>query len=141
MSKTLLIGKAKELYVATVLVAENLHVYFPLVDNGFDLLVTSQDGVRFLPVQVKYKSKRTGFGLKRADVDKFVKANAVIAFGSEEAEVENFYFFPARDYAEKAEDRDRGDDKLVVYQTNSQDWTMQYKGKAGIARSFSYVAS
>ena len=141
MSKTLLIGKAKELYVATLLVNEHLHVYFPLVDNGFDLLVTSRDGTKFLPVQVKYKQSRTGFSLKRSDAEKFIQANAVIAFGSGVAELDNFYFFPAKEWAEKAEDRSRGDDKIVVYQSSDQVWASQYKGEAGIKRAFESVTS
>lgn len=139
MSKTLLIGKAKELYVATLLVAEHLHVYFPLVDNGFDLLVTSKGGTESLPVQVKYKSSRTGFGLKRADADKFCKANAVLAFGSVDANIDNFYFFPAKEWNTKAEDRERGDDKLVVYQSNNKEWTSQYQGRVGILKAFASV--
>jgi hypothetical protein len=92
----MLIGKAKELYVATLLVAERLHVYIPLVDNGFDLMVTSSAGAKFLSVQVKYKNSRTGFSLRRADAARFEKANAVIAFGTGEAGLNNFYFFQQR---------------------------------------------
>lgn len=141
MSKTLLIGKAKELYVATLLVAEHLHVYFPLVDNGFDLLVTSNDGKTFLPVQVKYKNTRTGFSLKRADSDQFVNANAVIVFGEGTAELDNFYFFPAKEWKEWAKDRARGDGKLVVYlsDANARVWAAQFRGGAGIKRAFESV--
>lgn len=139
MSTTLLIGRAKELYVATLLVGERLHVYLPLVDNGFDLLVTSSDGTKFLPVQVKYKNSRTGFSLKRADVDQFVKANAVIAFGSGTADLENFYFFPAKEWVRQAEDRARGDDKLVVYMAKSQEWAARFKGSRGIHAAFKSV--
>jgi len=34
MSKTLLMGKARELYAATLLAAQVLHVYLPVADNG-----------------------------------------------------------------------------------------------------------
>ena len=139
MSKTLLIGNAKKLYVATLLVGEHLHVYFPLVDNGFDLLVKSSDGRKFLPVQVKYKNSRSGFSLKRADVNQFVNANAVIAFGSGTAELDNFYFFPANEWEREAEDRSRGDDKLVVYLAKSQEWAAQFKGSRGIKTAFKSV--
>jgi hypothetical protein len=59
MPDTSLIGKAKELQVASQLVAAGIYVYFPLLDNGFDLLAANQTGTRFLPVQVKYKKRRT----------------------------------------------------------------------------------
>lgn len=139
MSQTLLIGKAKELYVATLLFAENLHVYFPLVDNGFDLLVTSKDGSRFLPVQVKYKASRTGFSLDREDVNKFVHAKAVLAFGSGEASLDNFYFFPAEEWAKRAVDNSRQDNKLVAYLSREREWAEQHKGKVGIDKCFELV--
>lgn len=135
MSETLLIGKAKELYVATLLVAQRLHVYLPLVDNGFDLMVTSSDGTKFVPVQVKYKSSRTGFSLKRKDAEQFERARAVIAFGSGDAALESFYFFPAGEWASKAKDRLRGDDMEVVYLTEegTREWASQFRGKSGLA--------
>lgn len=147
MSKTVLIGKAKELYVATLLVAKHLHVYFPLVDNGFDLLVTSSDGSKFLPVQVKYKNSRRGCGLKRADAKKFKKCNAVLAFGSDTAEPDDFYFFPAKEWASKAKDRARGkdrarrDDMLFVYLAKNQnkEWAKKFIGKPGIDLAFKSV--
>lgn len=136
MSKTALIGKAKELYVATLLVAEHLHVYFPLVDNGFDLVVASKDGTKFLPVQVKYKSSRTGFSLNRSDAEKFGNCKAVLAFGSETADIDNFYFFPAEEWASKSEDRERGDNKIVVYLTKHEKWAEDFRGKVGLLRAF-----
>ncbi|MCY4747514.1 hypothetical protein NYO99_21290 [Pelomonas sp. UHG3] len=139
MSKTALIGKSKELYVATLLVTRHLHVYFPLVDNGFDLVVTSTDGRFHVPVQVKYKESRTGLTLHRDDAEKFRLANAVLAFGSGSADVENFYFIPAREWCERAEDRARGDNKLAVYFSEDKVWADQYLGNAGIDRSFASV--
>ncbi len=136
MSNTLLIGKAKELHVATLLVAKHLHVYFPLVDNGFDLLVTNSDGTKFLPVQVKYKRSRTGFSLKRTDAKKFQNCNAVLAFGSGTAQSAEFYFLPAQQWASKVEDRGRGDDRLVVYLTKHREWAKQFVGDAGIDLAF-----
>lgn len=138
MSDTALIGKAKELYVATLLVARRLHVYFPLVDNGFDLIATTPDASRFLPVQVKYKAERSGFALKRTDAEKFGAADAVLAFGSEKADEDSFYFFPGREWLKIAteQDRGRGDDKLVVYLAESRDWTEGFRGRVGIERAF-----
>ena len=140
MSETALIGKAKELYVATLLVGRRLHVYFPLVDNGFDLIVTTPDGGRFLPVQVKYKAKRTGFSLKRCDAERFAKVDAVLAFGSESARADQFYFFPAREWMKRAtqQDRNRGDDKLVAYMTGDE-WEKPFQGEAGIDLAFEAV--
>lgn len=136
MSRTLLIGKAKELYVATLLVGKHLHVYFPLVDNGFDLLVTSKDGAKFLPVQVKYKNSRSGFALKRADAEKFRQCNAVLAFGSQEADEDSFYFFSAAEWWSKVDDRGRADDKVVVYLNGNEDWASKFRGEAGIDIAF-----
>lgn len=140
MSETALIGKAKELYVATLLVGRRLHVYFPLVDNGFDLIVSKPDGSEFLPVQVKYKAERTGFSLKRCDAIRFSKVGAVLAFGSEAAREDHFYFFPAADWMKRAteQDRHRGDDRLVAY-INGDGWEKPYLGEMGINLAFARV--
>ena len=139
MSRTALIGRAKELYVATLLVGRGLHVYFPLVDNGFDLIVTKPDGSDFLPVQVKYKSARTGFSLKKVDGLRFAAVNAVLAFGAEEANENGFYFFPAAAWLQRAQDRGRRDDKLVVYLAEDREWAEPYRGTKGIELAFAKV--
>jgi hypothetical protein len=141
MSTTALIGKSKELYVATLLVARHLHVYFPLVDTGFDLVAVSADGKTFIPIQVKYKQTRTGFTLSRQDAEKFKNCNAVLAFGSGSAEIDNFYFFPSSEWAQRCEDRGRADDRVVVYLSKHQDWAERYRGNAGLDKTFCALQS
>lgn len=141
MSATSLIGKSKELYVASLLVAKNLHVYFPLVDTGFDLVAVSPDGKQFLPIQVKYKQLRTGFTLSRRDCEKFRNCDAVLAFGSGKADIESFYFFPSKVWAKKAEDRRRADDKVVVYLSEHEKWAEKYKGNVGLELAFRKVCT
>lgn len=139
MSESSLIGKAKELYVATLLINRRLHVFTPLVDNGFDLVVAKRDGTEFIPVQVKYKGTRSGFSLDRKDALRFAQAGAVLAFGSGEDLVEKeFYFFPAKSWLDHAQASDQGrkDDKLVVYMTQSADWAAQFAGRRGIETAF-----
>lgn len=137
MSRTALIGKAKELFVATLLVGRGLHVYFPLVDNGFDLIATTPDGSDFLPIQIKYKANRTGFTLKKADGDKFENADAVLVFGStDKADEDTFYFIPAREWRTMVEDRGRGDGKVSVYLTKNHEWAEKFKGAKGIDLAF-----
>lgn len=138
MSESSLIGKAKELYVATLLVGRKLHVYFPLVDNGFDLVVGKRDGTDFIPVQVKYKAVRSGFSLERNDAERFAEAGAVLAFGSgDKLDEEKFYFFPAAEWLEVAQGRDRArkDEKLVVYSQDAE-WAKRYCGQRGIDEAF-----
>jgi len=136
MSNTALIGKSKELYVATLLVARQIQVYFPLVDTGFDLVALSSDGKRFLPIQVKYKQARTGFTLSRDDAKKFKDCDAVLAFGSGSADIDNFYFIPSKEWAEKVDDRDRKDNKVAVYLSEHAKWAEKYKGSAGLDNAF-----
>ena len=139
MSNTSLIGKAKELFVATLLVNRKLHVFLPLVDNGFDLVVARPDGRGFLPVQVKYKAFRSGFSLDRDDARKFVEANAVLAFGAgEELREENYFFIPAKAWMEAAatQDTERQDNKLVVRLALSNEWAEQFRGSKGIDAAF-----
>lgn len=132
----MLVGKAKELYVATLLVNRGLHVFTPLVDTGFDLVVGRPDGKRYLPVQVKFKNERTGYSLKKADAEKFRGCDAVLAFGAGLADEDAFHFFTARDWWSKAEDRGRRDDKVVVYAAGNEEWLEQFRGARGIAKAF-----
>lgn len=140
MSETSLTGKAKELYVATLLVNRRLHVFLPFVDNGFDLVVAKPDGTGFIPVQVKYKTSRSGFSLDRDDAEKFFKADAVLAFGSgDDLKEENYYFIPAKSWMEaaKTQDTERQDNKLVVrFSLVDDKWKEQFRGSRGIDAAF-----
>lgn len=144
MQDTSLIGKAKELHAASQLIAAGIYVYFPLVDNGFDLLASNQTGTAFLPVQIKYKKSRTGFTLHRADVQKFEKAGAVVVFGSGgDNGRTDFWYFPIAVWMTRAQDRDRSDEKVAVYLTkdDNRQWASQYLNESGISRAFASLLS
>ena len=81
MANTQLIGKAKELEVAGLLVANSIYVYLPLIDNGYDLLASNRKGTKFIPVQVKWKKTRSGLTLTKKDIARFTKTSVVLAFG------------------------------------------------------------
>ena len=138
MSKSLLIGKSKELFVATELARRYLHIYLPLVDNGFDFVVNNPTATSFVPVQVKYKQARTGFTLKRTDGERYAACDAVIIFCDGEALLKEAYFFPARDWRQRAlqEDRSRSDGKLSVYLSSSNDWADRFRGDNGLLLAF-----
>ena len=55
-----LTGKSKEPEVASRLVDEGFYVFWPFVDKGFDLIVTDENGKKFVPIQVKYRTKDPG---------------------------------------------------------------------------------
>ncbi len=139
MSETQLIGKAKELQVASQLVATGLYVFFPLVDNGFDLVVTNKSATCFIPVQVKYKQRRSGFSLHKDDVKKFEPTKSVIAFGSADgAKSTNYWYIPIKCFVDRAIDSGRKDGMHVVYWSNDDnaDWKQSFLNEKGIARAF-----
>lgn len=141
MTRSLLIGKSKELFVASQLAAQHLHIYFPLVDNGFDFVVSDPTGTVFIPVQVKYKQSRTGFTLKRTDDSRYLHSKAVVVFCSGKASVDETWYFPFDEWLKqaKAEDRGRPDGKLSVYLSSSARWAEDYRGDKGLRRSFKDV--
>ncbi|HEX5442977.1 MAG TPA: hypothetical protein VFW87_04070, partial [Pirellulales bacterium] len=51
VGNTLLVGRAKELEVAGMLIRNGIYVFWPLVDPGADLLATNRDASRCVPVQ------------------------------------------------------------------------------------------
>jgi hypothetical protein len=139
MSNSQLVGKAKELNAASILVENDLYVFFPLVDNGFDLVVSNKTGTKFIPVQVKYKEKRSGFSLNINDAEKFKTANAALIFCSKDQtrEVTKFWFIPASEWYTKSEDRKRKDNMRVVYFKGNSDWVSQYEDVDGLKNTFS----
>ncbi|WBY01530.1 hypothetical protein PE066_19020 [Ramlibacter tataouinensis] len=145
MSETSLIGKAKELAVASQLVRMGIHVFMPLVDNGIDLIAASSDGAVLVPVQVKYKATRTGFSLDAKKAAGYPKTT-VLAFGAEghdqRAELETFHFFPVLDWLHEAEKHATGreDGKLVVYSGKSdREWIVNHRGDRGIRGAFAAI--
>lgn len=137
-SSTSLLGKAKELEVAGALVRNRLYVFFPLVDAGFDLVVTNQLGIEFIPVQVKYRAKDPGLGLKRTDIDLFKGTKVVIAWviGTGESQPERRWYVPFSDWREKAKDPNRTDGLVYVSIGESESWLSKYEGDSGIRHSF-----
>jgi hypothetical protein len=146
MSETSMIGKAKELAVASQLVRLGVHVYLPLVDDGIDLIAASNTGTVLMPIQVKYKASRTGFALDEGKVKDYPE-NTVLVFGtgpeSTDAD-ETFHFFPITEWRTEAEKHgaQREDGKLVIYNSKlAQGWAVRYSGDAGIRRAFAAILS
>lgn len=141
---TSLLGRAKELHAASILIANKVYVYQPLVDNGFDLLASNRTGTQFIPVQVRFKSKRTGFTIEQDELEKFQQAGAVLAFCSlspipgdgVKTDETIFWFVGIEEFIKAA--RQRGDGKHVVTWSEypgHKDWL----GKDGIAKAFKAV--
>lgn len=144
VSDTSLIGKAKELAVASQLVRMGVHVFMPLVDNGIDLIAASKDGKVFVPVQVKFKASRSGFALDGSKAHGY-PPTTVLAFGADAlsaTEPEEFYFFNVVDWLAEAEKHatDREDRKLVVYNSRTdRDWLDERKGEDGLKLAFAAI--
>ena len=129
-----LLGKAKELQVAGALIEEGLYVFFPLVDTGFDLVVTSDKGTMFIPVQVKFRARDPGLGLKPQDIARFEDTGVVVAWVI--SSIENSWYIPFVDWHKRAKAPDRADGLKYISIRESESWLSAYKGSAGIFRAF-----
>lgn len=133
---TTLIGRAKELEVAGMLIRNGIYVFWPLVDTGADLLATNRDASRCIPVQVKYAAKKSALGLNRADMKRFKKPNTVVAFVVGTAERQRAWFLPFQEWAKKCVDRNRRDERIYVRIRENAGWLAGFEGDAGIRRVF-----
>jgi hypothetical protein len=135
---TALIGKAKELEVAGLLVRNGLYVFFPLVDTGADLVVADRLGRHFVPVQVKYRRKDPALGLYKKDVERFAGTNTVLAFINGVDNSQRRWFIPYSRWRKKATDRLNTPHRMAyVTISKSEDWLRQYEGDGAIKRVFS----
>lgn len=144
MSDTSLIGKAKELAVASQLVRAGIHVFIPLVDNGIDLIAASRDGSVLVPIQVKFKASRTGFAFDAKKAEGY-PPSTVLAFGSDTdsaTEPQEFFFFNVAEWLGEAQKHATGreDGKLVIYNARAdQEWLAARSGERGLRRAFAAI--
>jgi hypothetical protein len=124
-----LIGKSKELYIASLLVDAGFYVFWPFVDKGFDLVVTNAEGRKFVPIQVKYREKDPALGLDRNDAEKFDGKDVFLAFliGN------RYWFLPFAKWKEMSVDRNRGDNKLYVTISKNEEKLKPFQGDNGLS--------
>jgi hypothetical protein len=135
MENSALVGRAKELEVASLLIRHKIYVFFPLVDSGADLLAANRDASVVVPIQVKYRSKDPGLCLNSKDLPGFDRANTVLAFiiGARE---QRCWFIPYRDWKSKSVDNKRRDKRVFVPIQKNSDWLKKYEGDAGVRLAF-----
>ncbi|HET6884176.1 MAG TPA: hypothetical protein VFI31_28735 [Pirellulales bacterium] len=136
---TTLIGRAKELEVAGMLIRNGIYVFWPLVDTGADLLATNRDASRCMPVQVRYAAKRSALGITRAEAKRFAKPNTVLAFVVGKGNKQHTWFLPFDEWKKKYVDTNRRDGRIYVRITENVQWLGQFEGDAGILRTFSQL--
>jgi hypothetical protein len=136
LNNTTLIGRAKELEVAGMLIRNGIYVFWPLVDTAADLLATNRDASCCIPVQVKYNAKRGALGLTKADKLRFEKPNTVLAFLMGQGETHRAWFIPFNEWASKHVDKQRRDERIYVRISENADWLKQFESDAGIRRAF-----
>lgn len=137
ISNTSLIGRAKELEVAGMLIRNGIYVFWPLVDTGADLLATNRDASRSIPVQVKYRA--TGWGaldLTMADKERFKKPNTVIAFLVGKNGNQRAWFLPFNEWLKKHVNPNRRDGRIYVQISKNEKWLEKFQDDAGIRRAF-----
>ena len=133
---TSLIGKAKELEVASILISNGLYVFFPLVDAGFDLVVTNRAGKIFIPVQVKYRTSDPALNLHEKDINNFKDTEVVVAWLIGQGETKKSWYLPFSKWSDHAVKPKRTDNMSYVT-INKHKWLSDYEGVHGIEKSFS----
>lgn len=133
---TALIGRAKELEVAGMLIRNGIYVFWPLVDTGADLLATNRDASCCIPVQVKYKAKESALGLNESDKLRFEKPNTVLAFLIGGEATRHAWFLPYEEWASRLVNRHRRDKRVYVRISENAEWLKQFEGDDGIRLAF-----
>jgi hypothetical protein len=141
MVDTSLIGRAKELEVASALIRNGIYVYYPLVDTGADLVASNRTCTIFIPVQVRFSAHTSGLWLVRSDKERFSKANTVIAFLTGEGESKRNWYLPISDWCSKVVDPERRDEKVYVQISKNEEWLTRYRDDEGIRFVFKCLLS
>ncbi|HEX4985156.1 MAG TPA: hypothetical protein VFV71_03700 [Burkholderiales bacterium] len=131
-----LIGKAKELEVASTLVANGVYVFFPLVDAGFDLIAANRTGTEFVPVQVKFRERDPALNLLPKDVVNFTGTNVVVAWVIGSGPRVRQWFIPFREWQTKAKAPNRKDGLAYITIGEHAEWLAQFEGETGVRRAF-----
>ena len=134
--QTSLIGKAKELEVASILVKNGLYVFFPLVDAGVDLVVTNEKASAFIPVQVKYRASEPALALNQSDIARFVGTKVVLAYVIGTGKSQKTWFVPFQRWYDRSKDKKRRDGKVYVTISENEEWLRSYKDDAGVRNAF-----
>ena len=133
-----LVGKATEIEIASSLVGAGLYVFFPLVDAGFDLVVTNRKGTAYLPVQVKFRASNPALGLNPRECANFEGTNVVLVWIIGTGDDARRWFIPYKKWKERAIAPKRRKDGLVYLQiSENEGWLRRFQGARGIQRSFS----
>ena len=117
--------------------AAGLYVFFPLLDAGFDLVVTNRRGASFIPVQVKFREREPALGLLPKDRSNFEGTNVVLAWLIGSGEKGRKWYVPFDDWCSKAvAPPGRKDGLAYITISENEDWLFQFEGNAGIQRTF-----
>lgn len=132
MKNTQIIGKAKELEIASQLIREQLLVFFPFVDTGADLVVSDFSMERFLPIQVRYRSSDPALNLTKKDLQRLKNTKVILAFIIGESTNAGTWYIPIREFEGKAKDPKRRDNKIYITVSKNRQWLAKYEGIKGI---------
>jgi hypothetical protein len=130
---TTLIGRAKELEVASLLISNDLYVFFPFVDNGFDLIVGNKDCSKLIPIQVKYRKTESSLCLQKKDVSKFKGKDVLLVYLIGVGENQQIWLIPFLEWESRSSDRGRKDERIYVEIQKNSEFLMRFKGECGIS--------
>lgn len=132
MTNTLLIGKSKELVIASQFTEHGLLVFFPFVDIGADLIVSGEAMKRFLPVQVKYNRKAPALGLEKNYIKRLSGIKMILVFIIGSGSNEGTWYIPLNEFEKHTKDRDRKDKVVYITIRDNREWLERFKGENGL---------
>jgi hypothetical protein len=130
---TLLVGKAKELEVASQFTRHGLVVYVPLVNLGADLVIADPGMQRPIPVQIKFRAKSSAIDLNRTFVETFQNTDLVLAFIIGGSSNTGSWYILLKEFIKKKKDPpERRDDRLYITVAKTWQWLKTFEGDSGI---------
>ena len=132
MNDPTLIGRAKELEIASLFISNGLYVFYPLVDKGFDLVVTNAECSSIFPVQVKFRASHMALELSKKDVLRYKEKNVILAYIIGKNENKKTWIIPFNDWKKQSSGENRNDGKRYITISKNKEFLIEYEGVKGI---------
>ncbi len=131
---TSLIGKAKELEVASLLIENGLYVFYPLVDKGYDLVVGNRNCTKLVPIQVEFRAKDPALGLNDRHVAQFEGKDVLLAYVIGSGLRKRIWLIPFSVWTALKSTGERADGLHYVTISRNAEALERYEGVNGVAR-------
>jgi hypothetical protein len=136
MQDSSLLGRAKELEVASALIRNGIYVYSPMVDTGVDVVASNRNASEFIRVQVKFRADDPALFLPGRSIERELPPHLVLAFVRGKHEDQRIWFIPYQDWLSQSKGPQSDGGRYVNIAQNEQ-WLATYLGDSGVRHAFS----